>query len=292
MNPNRSLSQVMDVARREINFYTEILPNMKSWMETHSMSQNIDFRVPTCFYGKYLRPVDPDPELDIITHILDSESLLVLDDLRASGFGKRHFGSGLLISEAAAALEAIVKFHVTSYAMQVIDKKPISNWPHLYDWENIGHLYYGLLESHFGDLQKFLHNTRHPKAHDIHSKLLKLRPQLLNKLFNMLVPADASSQLPNTLIHMDFWSDNLVFRMTDDDKENQVPMEEADLDCYVLDWQMVSYGKPTHDLAILTMISMEPGYRREHATWLLQFYYQLFEVNINHLQLIASKLHF
>lgn len=277
MNPNRNLSQEMDVAKREISFYTEILPCMRTFLETYSLSHLIELKVPTCYYGKYVRPMDAEPELDIITHILDSESLLVLDDLRSYGFGKRHFGSGLVISEAVSAMEQIVKFHVTSWAMEnKLFRESTPKWPHLYDWKEVAHLYYNLLEGQFPLLQKFIYHTGHPKAHEVYTNLVKIRPVLQNTLYSLLAPAQ--HPYPNTLIHLDLWSDNILFKISDQDKEDQVPLEEANLDCYILDWQMVSYGKPTHDLALLIMLSMDPSYRRQHVTWMLQFYYQLFEV--------------
>jgi len=85
----------------------------------------------------------------------------------------------------------------------------------------------------------------------------------------------SARNFPLTLIHMDLWSDNLLFRVKED--ETSLPLEEADLDCAIVDWQMVSLGKPSHDLAMLIILSMDPELRRDTSHILLQFYYQCFE---------------
>lgn len=67
-----------------------------------------------------------------------------------------------------------------------------------------------------------------------------------------------------------------LFNMKEDDAE--LPFEDADLDCVIIDWQMVSLGKPSHDIALLTLLSMDPDVRRDNSHLILQYYYQLFEV--------------
>jgi len=86
------------------------------------------------------------------------------------------------------------------------------------------------------------------------------------------------SAFPLTLVHMDLWSDNLLLRMKDD--ETELPLEEADLDCVIIDWQMCGLGKPSHDLAMLIILSMDPELRRDASHTLLQYYYQCFEQTI------------
>ncbi|CAL8072736.1 unnamed protein product [Orchesella dallaii] len=131
-----------------------------------------------------------------------------------------------------------------------------------------------LIDNEFISFQKLVRESSHPKAREIQYKMSKLRPHLLNKLYNILIPAEPP--LPNTLVHMDFWSENILFRMKEEDKETEVPVQEADLDCCIIDWQMVSYGRPTHDLALLLMLSLEPEDRRENGKQLLQYYFELF----------------
>jgi thiamine kinase-like enzyme len=77
---------------------------------------------------------------------------------------------------------------------------------------------------------------------------------------------------------MDLWSDNLLFRVKEEDREAGIPPEELDLDCFIIDWQMVGVGNPSHDLAHLTMLSMESSVRKNSAPELLEYYYSLFQV--------------
>lgn len=60
-----------------------------------------------------------------------------------------------------------------------------------------------------------------------------------------------TSEFPTTLVHMDLWSDNLLFRVKEEDAE--MPLEEADLDCTIIDWQMVSVGYALSIRYLLTL---------------------------------------
>lgn len=110
------------------------------WVDSQYIDELVEFRVPCCYYGKFLRPLDKDPDMEILDHVLEAESLLVLDDLRAAGYGKRHFGEGMEISEVFAAVAEISKFHAVSYAMQAKDKQPL-RWKELLHWTDQAALY-------------------------------------------------------------------------------------------------------------------------------------------------------
>lgn len=76
---------------------------VQMWVESQYIDNLIEFQVPCCYYGKFLRPNDKEPDMELLDHILEAESLLVLEDLRAVQYGKRHFGKGMEVSEVFAA---------------------------------------------------------------------------------------------------------------------------------------------------------------------------------------------
>lgn len=68
-------------------------------------------------------------------------------------------------------------------------------------------------------------------------------------------------QEPLALItHTDFWCNNLLFR-------------DEDCECAVLDWQMVTYSRPTNDVALLVVSSLGTELRRQHSVALLDGYW-------------------
>jgi len=271
----RELSRMFDVYRREICFYTEVLPAMKMWVDSQYIDQLLEFRVPSCYYGKFLRPSDKNPDMELLDHILEAESLLVLEDLRAAEYGKRYFGKGMEISELFAAVNEISKFHAVSYAMQIKEKEPL-HWKELLHWTDQAALYEMTFHRGFEVFKNFLSNRpEEPEADKMLQAMTHLNNKIRHVLNGLLCP---SNDFPSTLVHMDFWSDNLLFRIKDPDEN--VPLEEADLDCVIIDWQMMSLGRPTHDLALITILSMDSESRRDISHLILQYYYQLFEQTI------------
>ncbi len=110
------------------------------WVDSQYIDNLIEFSVPSCYYGKFLRPNDSDPDMELLDHILEAESLLVLEDMRAAGFGKRYFGKGMEVSEVFAAVNEICKFHAVSYSMQIKSKEQL-HWPELMQWKELAIFY-------------------------------------------------------------------------------------------------------------------------------------------------------
>jgi len=117
-----------------------------------------------------------------------------------------------------------------------------------------------------------------PAEKALMSKTIQQLEQNIKDLLPVLLAP--TEMFPSTLIHLDLWSDNLLFHIKEEDRDNNVPPEEYDLDCVIIDWQMVSFGSPTHDLALLMMLSMDAHTRQTDAHKLLQYYYQYFEVDL------------
>jgi hypothetical protein len=110
------------------------------WVESQYIDHLLEFKVPTCYFGKFQRCCDGPSDPDIIEHILDAESILVIQDMRAFEFGKRHFGEGMSIAEAMAAVTQITKFHAVSYAMQEKSEQSLE-WKMLFRWKDLVDVY-------------------------------------------------------------------------------------------------------------------------------------------------------
>lgn len=88
--------------------------------------------------------------------------------------------------------------------------------------------------------------------------LLALRPRTKEVIANLLAPEDPLS----LITHTDFWCNNLLFKSNDDSCE-----------CAILDWQMVTYSRPTNDVALLLVSSLPTELRRRHTAALLDHYW-------------------
>lgn len=107
----------------------------------------------------------------------------------------------------------------------------------------------------------------------------KIQPKTKELIETLLQPIE-----PMGLItHTDFWCNNLLFRGEGDGSDS----------CIVLDWQMVTYSRPTNDLALLFISSVSSNIRREHGPRLLDLYYKLLRSNCKKLGVdIEAKLNY
>lgn len=64
------------------------------------------------------------------------------------------------------------------------------------------------------------------------------------------------------ITHTDFWCNNLMFLNKSENCE-----------CIILDWQMVTFSRPTNDIALLLISSVPAELRRQHTETLLDKYW-------------------
>lgn len=108
---------------------------------------------------------------------------------------------------------------------------------------------------------KFLQKKNQHKA--VREKLQKYQEG--SKLADAIERAFQPSPKLNTLVHCDFWANNLLFAG-----------EEDQMICCLIDWQLVTYGSPTIDLALLLCTSLTPDTRRDSRLSLLSGYWSDF----------------
>lgn len=218
----------------------------------------------------------------------------MLDDLRAQGFGKRHYSVGLTFSEALEAVREIAKFHAVSWAMtEHSGDSLVENWSQgIASWEFLRNIYVDMVRQGFRDLRRFRKGFITEKTlGELMDSLLSLESKLPFILTQQLKPLPPPAV--TSLVHMDLWTENLMFREDGDSSTTEADSNEPgpssrnddrktssakDLDCMILDWQMVSFGRISHDLGILLMSSLDGRVRRTYEKSLLSFYFETFEV--------------
>lgn len=115
-----------------------------------------------------------------------------------------------------------------------------------------------LVERGLPQLAHFL--ERRPGLEAVLEALLALRPKTKEIISSLLAPED-----PLALItHTDFWCNNLLFKND----------EEGNCKCAILDWQMVTYSRPTNDIALLLVSSVPTELRRINTPGLLDKYWE------------------
>ncbi|XP_065340936.1 uncharacterized protein LOC135940114 [Cloeon dipterum] len=238
---------------REINFYTQIVPDLLAAGGDTLESDWLP--IPHCLHATY--------------RASPHHSVLVLENLKAQGYKSADFAEGLSLDQAKAALEALARMHSLSLVLKVREGSDLlQRYPFLFKTAAATDSYQQLVERGLPQLARFLQRQadEHPGEDFacILEALSALRPRTRSVIASLLAPRE-----PLALItHTDFWCSNLLFRT----EEGVAEGAEGRPRCAILDWQMVAYSHPANDLALLLVSSLDARLRRAHAHELLDWY--------------------
>lgn len=201
--------------------------------------------IPKCYY-----PIGDD-EIDT-----SLETILVLEDLKSHDYHSPDFSKGLTLKQATLALEAIARMHAISLAMRLHHSKSLNEiYPFLFQTDKATDSYQMLLDRGLPQLGLFL--EKKPHMITILNSILNIRQEMKNVISSLLSPNSPMA----LLTHTDFWCNNLLFRSDGGH-------------CIILDWQMVTYSRPTNDIALLIISSLSAELRREQTDRLLDNYWE------------------
>lgn len=233
-----------------------MVPDLEAFQKKQITSPDlaIELPIPACIHAHY-NPgggTEDSPE--------PPESFLVLENLRPRGFDGAEFSRGLTLRQAEAALSAVACLHALSLTLKVKEGRPLSDrYPFLFQTARATDSYQQLVERGLPQLARFL--ERRPGLEAVLEALLALRPRTKEIIAALLAPED-----PLALItHTDFWCNNLLFKND----------EDGNCKCAILDWQMVTYSRPTNDIALLLVSSVPTELRRRHTPSLLDKYWDV-----------------
>lgn len=215
-------------------------------------SSPIILPIPRCYHAHYSAGCNdqegsPQPP----------ESVLVLENIKPNGYASADFSRGLTLCQTKAAIEAIARIHALSLCLKIKEGKVLpERYPFLFQTSKATDSYQQLVERGLPQLSSFL--ERRPGLESVIHSLNSIRSNTKELIAALLSPEE-----PIALItHTDFWCNNLMFKDNDDTSM-----------CAILDWQMVTYSRPTNDLALLLVSSVQSELRRQHTEELLDGYW-------------------
>ncbi|XP_055373096.1 uncharacterized oxidoreductase dhs-27-like [Condylostylus longicornis] len=255
---------------REIKFYTQILPDLLDFQNKYLKPNEkpLSINVPKCYHttytlGTFIESIHQNPNLSPEP----PESILVLQDMRSLNYKSAHFTTGLTYDEAKYAISSIAVVHALSIGMKFKEKVNLNEkYPFLFQIKKASDSYQQLVEQGLPQLSKFLHERGGKE--DVLNALNDIHSQTRGIIEALLQPVE-----PMGLItHTDFWCNNLLMR----EKANP----SSDDNCVILDWQMVTYSRPTNDIALLLVSSLPSDIRRENVGHLLDYYFDCLKTNL------------
>lgn len=222
---------------------------MMEFLQQHLPDQSPEKQlpIPKCYYPT------GDDDLDG-----SMETILILEDLKSHDYHSPDFSKGLTLAQATLALEAIAKMHALSLAMKMSTKRSLNElYPFLFQTDKATDSYQMLLDRGLPQLAAFL--DKKSNMSDIMKSIQNIGQEMKNVISALLSPKGPIA----LLTHTDFWCNNLLFR--GDNKH-----------CIILDWQMVTYSRPTNDVALLILSSLSGDLRRQNTDTLLDKYWRAF----------------
>ena len=201
--------------------------------------------------------------------------MLVLADLRNEGYSLQKLTDGLTKDQVEVALECLSEFHAVSYSMQVKEKLDLKErFPYLLSLEQAVESFQRLVDRGLPLLLKFIQNKS--DCSKIRDCLQSYSGSKATETFHKIL--SPSSKL-NTLIHCDFWCNNLMFS-----KSGNKSL------CKIVDWQMIMYGSPAVDLAMILSTSLKTDVRRNEQKEIISTYWKAFTNRVRQLGIKEEEL--
>lgn len=192
------------------------------------------------------------------------ESMLVLENLSKRGYTAANFSTGLTYTEAKLALRSIARIHATSLALKLKHGPLTERWPFLFQTSRATLSYQALVERGMPQLHVFL-RSKGPQYDTLINTLRSLCRVTKQIIGSLMIPKEPMG----LMTHTDFWCNNLMFGEQDQ--------------CVILDWQMISYSRPTNDVALLLVSSLSTETRRNHSNELVDIYWEALTTHANKL---------
>ena len=235
---NTDLISKFNVFRNEIEFYSKIAPELKTFVETsNTTNEKMEFNIPKMIFSA------ED----------ENHAIIILEDLGAEGYKQERDENGnryLSKEKAILAVESIAKVHAASYMLQVKQKIDLnSNHPSLEKsamlWTNeeMSSRLYAVRDVYCEFLQQ-------SEKADSPVLLKRFRntfnsEELLRKLCFERCSSDEEGII--CLQQGDFHFNNLLFKE-----------EDGKLKVKIVDWQLTYNGRSGGDISYLLMSSIHP----------------------------------
>lgn len=264
-HPNNELVSKFNVFKNEIEFYKNIAPMLKLFLNEKISDHELEFDIPNMLYAKQE----------------EDRAMIILEDLTAAGYSQERDANGnkfLTTEKAKLAVKSIAKIHAASYALQLKEKVDLKKdhpileesgllWTHK---EMTSRLF--AMKDMYCEILEKSDKPDSPVLLEKFKKAFSSEELLIELCKNRMYEEEESV---NCLQQGDFHFNNLLFKESD-----------GKLQVKIVDWQLAYSGRAGGDISYLLMSSLDPKVREEEEEVIKHEYYQAF---INNLQLIRSS---
>ncbi|EDW04290.1 uncharacterized protein LOC6561916 [Drosophila grimshawi] len=236
--------------------YEKLAPAIKALEEEAGIPQEAQFDGFARYFGSRI-------SLKPNSSQVDNDAILVLDDLRYSGYlpGRRLQPFDLLHTQLV--LKYMARFHALTIALRL--RKPqlfemeVRPFFDKFDWHAAAP------ESKATMIAETLTDIREATGND--EGLVELVSKLSKEFFSFLARPPNENNAFNSVIHSDLWTMNLMFKYDHSGNPTQLK---------IIDFQTSQFDSVIHDLISFLLTSVSTSVLEENYEHLLQVYYDAF----------------
>lgn len=213
--------------------------------------------LPEC--QKLLATIDDHSQISPQSLFCDYEkSVFVCEDLSAKGFQMADRKTGLDRQHIELVLKKIAKLHATSIAIEAKSRYNLKKFDTgIFNRKTSAFTTYFLTS-----LDALVNCISRWKDYEYYvEKLIKLRPHFEERARQMYEPNENDF---NVLIHGDLWTNNLLYKYSDEHKP---------IDVQIVDYQLMCWAPAAIDLHFLFNTSLKEDLKRTIYDELVQFYH-------------------
>ncbi|XP_076274397.1 uncharacterized protein LOC143205177 [Rhynchophorus ferrugineus] len=234
----------------EYNFYAVVSSVLDQFLKRNNVKSGADFLAP--FVGGRLN-LNEGP-------IVDNDAIIVLRNLRVSGYSTGEKTTGLDPDHSKVVLDTLAKFHATVLGLKIKEPEKFDKYIRPCFFR-----YY---------VDKDLHTVvKTNLSHYL--KLNGFTDEEVKKADNTFVDFHQNevNDVWGTLIHYDSWTNNLLIK-----KENDKPTH-----CVLVDFQVPDYGTPLDDISFFLFTSVQNLFDGSTFDDLLDYYYDKLLKNLRNI---------
>ncbi|XP_063708822.1 uncharacterized protein LOC134837381 [Culicoides brevitarsis] len=252
-------SRMRDLVRADVQFinevyiYRDVIPTFLQKFRSNLKTIHPTLWCPAIF----LSEVGFYPQLSN-----EKETLLVLENLRPSGFRLASHRIDLTPEELTIMTKAIAQYHAFSYAMRVnrdpdLDKLMAGIVPLGFERENGRCLYDAMYEVAMDRIFEYLEaNPEELDSEDFKRNILIFKKRYAKTPLKLMERFRRQDPVFSAILHGDFNRNNVLF------KYEKKHGSEIPVDFRMIDFQEVRYGSPAIDLAFNYFMNMKPEFIR------------------------------
>lgn len=239
--------------KREAGVYETIAQTLDWFQEMYRVENRTDF-LPRYFGSR----ISLDPASDVV----DDDAVILLENLRVSGYGIGNRFEGFDLKTSEAVVATLARLHSVALALKIKE-------PAIFKEKVLPLI--GMRLKGFSDIPADIKKGVQDALMDILEKNEEIVPytkkirEYMNIGEKTFEEGTEAREPFATICHNDFWVNNIMIKN-----------EEDEIKVKMLDFQIVDYGSPARDLVFFLYTSVQTPVITENYFRFVQLYYKTF----------------